>query len=107
MAGGLLTELVRRHRGAILPIDSEHCAIHQCLQGDQRRFVRRIWLTGSGGPFRQRPLHTFDSITPSQALQHPTWTMGPRITIGSTGRHTSSTGRRSGSASTRARTIAV
>ena len=83
VAGSFLMPLARRHGATILPVDSEHCAIHQCLQGGQRRHVRRIWLTGSGGPFRQRPLDTFASITPQEALRHPTWTMGPRITIGS------------------------
>jgi 1-deoxy-D-xylulose-5-phosphate reductoisomerase len=83
LAGGWLQALARQHGATILPIDSEHCAIHQCLAGDQRRHVRRIWLTGSGGPFRSRPLETFAAITPAEALRHPTWTMGPRITIGS------------------------
>jgi 1-deoxy-D-xylulose-5-phosphate reductoisomerase len=83
MAGQLLTELARRHRGTLLPVDSEHCAIFQCLAGSNRADVRRIYLTGSGGPFRTRPLDAFASITSEQALQHPTWRMGPRITIGS------------------------
>ena len=83
MAGAHLMPLVAKHGGSILPIDSEHCAIHQCLHGEQRSSVRRIWLTGSGGPFRQRPLDTFATISPAEALCHPTWNMGPRITIGS------------------------
>lgn len=83
MAGSYLMPLAKRHGGTILPVDSEHCAIHQCLHGEQQKHIRRIWLTGSGGPFRQRPLDTFDSITRDEALRHPTWTMGPRITIGS------------------------
>jgi 1-deoxy-D-xylulose-5-phosphate reductoisomerase len=91
MAGSYLMPLCRSTGAVILPVDSEHCAIFQCLQGepDARgsgragRTVRRIWLTGSGGPFRTRPLSTFTEITPAEALQHPTWTMGPRITVGS------------------------
>jgi 1-deoxy-D-xylulose-5-phosphate reductoisomerase len=91
MAGGYLMPLARTTGAAILPVDSEHCAIFQCLQGepDARsssragRSVRKIWLTGSGGPFRTRPLASFASITPAEALRHPTWTMGPRITVGS------------------------
>jgi 1-deoxy-D-xylulose-5-phosphate reductoisomerase len=83
VAGAFLMPLARRHGATILPVDSEHCAIHQCLQGDQRRFLRRVWLTGSGGPFRQRPLDTFAAITPAEAVRHPTWSMGPRITVGS------------------------
>ncbi len=83
LAGELLMDLAARNGAEILPVDSEHCAIHQCLRSGRRSEVRRIHLTGSGGPFRQRPLHTFASITPQEALHHPTWTMGPRITVGS------------------------
>jgi 1-deoxy-D-xylulose-5-phosphate reductoisomerase len=83
LAGDWLAALARQHGATILPVDSEHCAIHQCLAGDQRRHVRRILLTGSGGPFRTRALDTFAAITAAEALRHPTWTMGPRITIGS------------------------
>src|SRR5688572_24852502 len=83
VAGEYLMPLAARSGARILPVDSEHCAIFQCVDGEERRAVRRLYLTGSGGPFRTRPLHTFAAITPAEALQHPTWTMGPRITIGS------------------------
>ncbi len=83
IAGEYLMPLAKRSGAKILPVDSEHCAIFQCLHREARSAVRKVWLTGSGGPFRQRPLATFDSITPAEALRHPTWTMGQRITIGS------------------------
>jgi 1-deoxy-D-xylulose-5-phosphate reductoisomerase len=75
--------LASRSGARILPVDSEHCAIFQCLDGESPRAVRKLWLTGSGGPFRTRDLATFARITPAEALRHPTWTMGQRITIGS------------------------
>lgn len=83
VAGAWLTAMAAETGAVILPVDSEHCAIHQCLAGNQRAAVRRIYLTASGGPFRTRPLPTFGNITPAEALRHPTWDMGPRITIGS------------------------
>jgi 1-deoxy-D-xylulose-5-phosphate reductoisomerase len=83
LAGSWLMQLAAGSGATILPVDSEHGAIHQCLRGERRQDVRRIWLTGSGGPFRQRELSTFDRITPAEALRHPTWDMGPRITVGS------------------------
>jgi 1-deoxy-D-xylulose-5-phosphate reductoisomerase len=83
VAGEYLMPLARRSGARILPVDSEHCAIFQCLDGESPRAVRRLWLTGSGGPFRTRDLATFTAITPAEALKHPTWTMGPRITVGS------------------------
>ena len=83
IAGAFLMPLARRSGARILPVDSEHCAIFQCLDGEAPQSVRKVWLTGSGGPFRTRSLATFGAITPTEALQHPTWTMGPRITIGS------------------------
>jgi 1-deoxy-D-xylulose-5-phosphate reductoisomerase len=83
LAGPYLMGLAARTGSEILPVDSEHCAIHQCLRAGRRSEVRRIHLTGSGGPFRLRALETFASITPQEALRHPTWSMGPRITIGS------------------------
>jgi len=67
----------------LLPIDSEHNAIHQCMRGGRRTEVRRIWLTASGGPFRTLSLAKFSEITIEQALKHPTWQMGRRITIDS------------------------
>jgi len=68
---------------ALLPIDSEHNAIHQCLRGGRRHEVHRIWLTASGGPFLHTPKRHFAHITVEQALDHPTWKMGKRITIDS------------------------
>lgn len=83
IAGEHLMGLAAESGARILPVDSEHCAVFQCLNGEKLREVRRIWLTGSGGPFRTRDLDTFGSITPAEALRHPTWDMGPRITVGS------------------------
>ena len=82
-AGEILTRAARERNVPILPIDSEHNAVHQCLRVGQHNEVKFIWLTASGGPFRQLPLEKFASITPEQALKHPTWTMGRRITIDS------------------------
>jgi len=82
-AGELITEEARRQGKALLPIDSEHNAIHQCLRGGRVEEVRRIWLTASGGPFLDTPQSQFSSITVEQALNHPTWKMGQRITIDS------------------------
>jgi 1-deoxy-D-xylulose-5-phosphate reductoisomerase len=82
-AGEILTREARKRNVPLLPIDSEHNAIHQCMRGGQQKEVRRIWLTASGGPFRQLPLDQFQHITVEQALKHPTWVMGRRITIDS------------------------
>jgi 1-deoxy-D-xylulose-5-phosphate reductoisomerase len=82
-AGEILTAAARDRRVPILPIDSEHNAVHQCLRVGVHAEVKAIWLTASGGPFRQLPLDQFASITPEQALKHPTWVMGRRITIDS------------------------
>src|SRR5690349_8299617 len=82
-AGELLTAEARRHNKPLLPIDSEHNAVHQCLRGGRLEEVERIWLTASGGPFLHTPRSTFASITIEQALNHPTWKMGRRITIDS------------------------
>ena len=82
-AGEILTEAARERNVAILPIDSEHNAVHQCMRVGAHGEVKTIWLTASGGPFRQTPLEEFASITPEQALKHPTWVMGRRITIDS------------------------
>lgn len=88
MAGGLFMQEVQKHGAELLPIDSEHNAIFQCLpvdyhQGLTRKGVTRILLTGSGGPFRQTPLDQFDRITPEQAVAHPNWSMGPKISVDS------------------------
>jgi len=82
-AGDLLLAAAREHNVDLLPIDSEHNAIHQCLRGGAPNEVKQIWLTASGGPFRNTPLEEFAHITPAQALKHPTWTMGRRITVDS------------------------
>jgi 1-deoxy-D-xylulose-5-phosphate reductoisomerase len=82
-AGELITAEARRQGKPLLPIDSEHNAVHQCLRGGRMDEVERIWLTASGGPFLKTPPSDFASITVEQALHHPTWKMGRRITIDS------------------------
>ncbi len=82
-AGELIIAAARAHNVALLPIDSEHNAVHQAMRGGTSAEVRQIWLTASGGPFRSTPLADFANITPAQALKHPTWVMGQRITIDS------------------------
>jgi len=82
-AGELITAEARRQGKPLLPIDSEHNAVHQCLRGGRMNEVERIWLTASGGPFLHTPVTQFSSITVEQALNHPTWKMGRRITIDS------------------------
>jgi 1-deoxy-D-xylulose-5-phosphate reductoisomerase len=90
VAGAELLELSRRHAAPILPVDSEHCAIFQCLSADSpvgappsAARVRRIYLTASGGALRDLPIAELAAVTPEQALRHPNWDMGRRITIGS------------------------
>ena len=83
MAGGLVTEAARRHGVLVLPVDSEHNAIHQCLHGRDAGEVRRLILTASGGPFRHLSASELEGVTPEAALRHPTWRMGPKITIDS------------------------
>jgi 1-deoxy-D-xylulose-5-phosphate reductoisomerase len=83
MAGGLVMDAARRKGVPIRPVDSEHNAIHQCLHGHARGEVRRLILTASGGPFRGRPSASLASVTAADALKHPTWQMGPKITIDS------------------------
>src|SRR6202789_1793355 len=82
-AGELITAEARKQGKPLLPIDSEHNAVHQCLRGGRMEEVERIWLTASGGPFLNTPRSEFNSITVEQALNHPTWKMGKRITIDS------------------------
>src|SRR5215472_7902788 len=82
-AGELITAEARKRGVALLPIDSEHNAVHQCMRGGRMEEVERVWLTASGGPFRRTPASEFASITVEQALNHPTWKMGKRITIDS------------------------
>jgi len=82
-AGEVITEAARAHGVEVLPIDSEHCAVHQCLRSGTHQEVRRLILTGSGGPFLKTPRKQLDSVTPEMALKHPVWKMGGRITIDS------------------------
>jgi 1-deoxy-D-xylulose-5-phosphate reductoisomerase len=82
MAGELMVALAKSRGGRLLPIDSEHCALHQCLDGRSASEVRRLLLTASGGPLRLRA-GTFENVTPEEALNHPTWSMGRKITIDS------------------------
>jgi len=82
-AGELITAEARKQGKPLLPIDSEHNAVHQCLRGGRMEEVERVWLTASGGPFLDTPRAEFASITVEQALHHPTWKMGRRITIDS------------------------
>lgn len=82
-AGELITREARRQGKPLLPIDSEHNAVHQCLRGGRMKEVERVWLTASGGPFLNTPKSEFERITVEQALNHPTWKMGRRITIDS------------------------
>jgi 1-deoxy-D-xylulose-5-phosphate reductoisomerase len=85
MAGHLVTEAASQGKAPLLPIDSEHSAIWQCLQGEEpySQRVGRLLLTASGGAFRDRPVGALDDVTPAEALKHPTWSMGPKITIDS------------------------
>jgi 1-deoxy-D-xylulose-5-phosphate reductoisomerase len=83
MAGQLMMEKAREKGVEILPVDSEHNAIHQCLRGGRRSEVRRLILTASGGPFRETPMEKFSLVTREEALNHPTWRMGKKITIDS------------------------
>jgi len=83
MAGGIVTEAAARKGVAILPVDSEHNAIHQCLHGRARSEVRRLVLTASGGPFRGRSASDLQAVSADEALKHPTWRMGRKITIDS------------------------
>jgi len=82
-AGELITAEARRHNKPLLPIDSEHNAVHQCMRGGRLEEVEAVWLTASGGPFLHTPKRQFARITVEQALNHPTWKMGRRITIDS------------------------
>lgn len=82
-AGETTMALARAKNAAILPIDSEHSAIFQCLQGAPEKSIERILLTASGGPFRKTPLEELEKVTPAQALKHPTWNMGGLVTINS------------------------
>lgn len=83
VAGGVIRSLCLKHKVAILPVDSEHSAIFQCLNGEGNNHIRRILLTASGGPFRTYSLEQLQQVNPEQALQHPNWKMGAKITIDS------------------------
>ncbi len=83
VAGEIITAEARKNNVPLLPIDSEHNAVHQCMRGGTLNEVDRVWLTASGGPFLHTPANEFASITVQQALNHPTWKMGRRITIDS------------------------
>ena len=83
MAGGIINELLKSNSCNLFPVDSEHSAIWQCLKGEENSQIKRLILTGSGGPFRNKPKDEFGSITLEQALQHPNWDMGRKITIDS------------------------
>ena len=83
VAGELITSLVRKHNVRLLPVDSEHSAIFQCLVGEEQNPVEKVILTASGGPFRGRKVADLAHITKAQALKHPNWTMGAKITIDS------------------------
>ena len=83
MAGELMTKAARDNRAEILPVDSEHNAIHQCLRGETRREVKRLILTASGGPFRTKSKQEIENATIKQALNHPNWKMGDKVTIDS------------------------
>jgi len=83
VAGRAITAAAEASGAKLLPVDSEHNAIHQCLRGEDAAEVRRLWLTASGGPFRAMAAEHLGNVTPEQALNHPTWKMGPKITIDS------------------------
>jgi 1-deoxy-D-xylulose-5-phosphate reductoisomerase len=83
VAGEHMTRQAADHRATILPVDSEHNALHQCLRGERSGEIRNLWLTASGGPFRRFTREQLEGVTLEQALDHPTWKMGPKITIDS------------------------
>ena len=83
MAGRLMMDAAERHGATLIPVDSEHNAIHQCLHGRDRAEVAKLILTASGGPFREWPADRLQSVTAAEALDHPTWEMGQKITIDS------------------------
>lgn len=83
VAGELINKLVEEHKVAILPVDSEHSAIFQCLMGERQSRVEKLILTASGGPFRGKDRRFLESVTPADALKHPNWHMGAKVTIDS------------------------
>ena len=83
VAGEIVTKLAMNHAVNIYPVDSEHSAIFQCLQGEWNNKIEKIYLTASGGPFRGKDLNFLETVTPQQALKHPNWSMGAKVTIDS------------------------
>ena len=83
LGGHIIMPLAHKKNVNIIPVDSEHSAIFQCLNGENHKELKKIILTGSGGPFLETPIHEFDAITPEQALKHPNWDMGAKISIDS------------------------
>lgn len=83
MAGWIIKDILAKNKSKIIPVDSEHNAIFQCLLGENKEDIQRIILTGSGGPFRTRDISSFDDIKLEEALNHPNWNMGSKITIDS------------------------
>mgnify|MGYP001178934241 CR=1 FL=1 len=83
MAGWIIKDILEKNKSKIIPVDSEHNAIFQCLLGENKKDIQRIILTGSGGPFRTRDISSFDEIKLEEALNHPNWSMGSKITIDS------------------------
>ena len=83
LGGHFIMPLARKNNVKIIPVDSEHSAIFQCLHGESHSNLKKIILTGSGGPFLEKPLEDFDKITPTEALKHPNWNMGAKISIDS------------------------
>lgn len=83
VAGDLVTRRIRNSRSKIIPVDSEHSAIYQCLMGERKDWVRKLIITASGGPFRTTPKEQLEKVTVADALHHPNWSMGAKITIDS------------------------
>lgn len=83
VAGDMIKQLCRENQAIILPVDSEHSAIYQCLVGEQMKDLEKIYLTASGGPFVDFPIERLSEVTPEDALKHPNWSMGPKVTIDS------------------------
>ena len=83
MVGELMTRAAEKSGAELLPVDSEHNALHQCLRGEKRAEVRRLVLTASGGPFRSRDRRQMEQASVAEAMNHPTWKMGSKVTIDS------------------------
>lgn len=83
VAGDIIQDLIKKYQVSLLPIDSEHSAILQCLQGENPREIKKLWITASGGSFRNKTREELKNVTVEDALKHPNWSMGPKITIDS------------------------